>query len=175
MRYPREFSLIVETFRAFSNLLSNRCSGNSLTVFLKSVLGCVSTAADKFRNNRQEDAHEFLMDMLSQLQGEFNEAVSQLNGRQPPFLLHSTDPIRECFGYTLRRIFSCQNCKHETSVEEENTNFIVHISDERMKSNKFTFADILRDSMAEEDVEHVCDKCKASEATVKPEFVKLPE
>uniref|UniRef100_A0AC35GLN4 USP domain-containing protein n=1 Tax=Panagrolaimus sp. PS1159 TaxID=55785 RepID=A0AC35GLN4_9BILA len=142
---------------ALSNLLSNRCSGISLTVFLRSVLGCVSTAADKFRNNRQEDAHEFLTDMLSQLQSEYNEAVRQLNGRRPHFL-KTNDPIRECFGYTLRRIFSCQNCQNETSVEEENTNFIVHISNERLKSGKFTFADILRDSMAEEIVEHVCDK-----------------
>uniref|UniRef100_A0AC34FM15 Ubiquitin carboxyl-terminal hydrolase n=1 Tax=Panagrolaimus sp. ES5 TaxID=591445 RepID=A0AC34FM15_9BILA len=159
---------------ALSNLLSNRCSGSSLTMFLKSVLGCVSTAADKFRNNRQEDAHEFLTDMLSQLQSEFKEAVRQLNGRRPHFLV-SSDPIRECFGYTLRRIFSCQKCQHETSVEEENTNFIVHISDERLKSGKFTFADILRDSMAEEIVDHVCEKCNASAAVMKHEFVKLPE
>uniref|UniRef100_A0A914Y4Y4 USP domain-containing protein n=1 Tax=Panagrolaimus superbus TaxID=310955 RepID=A0A914Y4Y4_9BILA len=159
---------------ALSNLLSNRCSNRSLTVFLRSVLGCVSTAADKFRNNRQEDAHEFLTDMLSQLQREFNEAVRQLNGRRPEFLI-SSDPIRECFGYTLRRIFSCRKCHHETSVEEENTNFIVHISDERLKAEKFTFADILRDSMAEEIVEHVCDSCKASAAVMKHEFVKLPE
>ena len=161
-------------FRALSNLLSNRCCGNNLTVFLKSVLGCVSTAADKFRNNRQEDAHEFLMDMLSQLQSEFNEAVRQLNGRRP-YLLQSTDPIRECFGYTIRRTFTCEKCGFESTVEEENTNFIVHISDERLKSRGFTFADILRDSMAVEAVDHQCEKCGDTRALMKPEFVRLPE
>ncbi|KAE9556090.1 hypothetical protein FO519_000724 [Halicephalobus sp. NKZ332] len=160
--------------KALSNLLSNRCCGNNLTVFLKSVLGCVSTAADKFRNNRQEDAHEFLMDMLSQLQSEFNEAVKQLNGRRP-YLLQSTDPIRECFGYTIRRTFTCEKCSFESTVEEENTNFIVHISDERLKSRGFTFADILRDSMAVEAVDHQCDKCGDTRALMKPEFVRLPE
>lgn len=155
-------------------MLNNRCCGGNLAVFLKSVHGCVSAAVDKFRNNRQEDAHEFLMDMLSQLQSEFNEAVKQLNGRAP-HMMQKTDPIRLCFGYTIRRIFTCENCSFESSVEEENTNFIVHISEERLKSRGFNFADILRDSMAVEVVEHECDTCGHRIASMKPEFVRLPE
>lgn len=148
--------------------------GNNVNNFLESVFECVKKAADKFRHNRQEDAHEFLTDMLSQLQSEYNEAVSHLNGKHVK-MLQSSDPIRDCFGYTIRRTFTCVKCQHESTAEEESTNYIVHISEERLKSEGFTFADLLHDSMVVESVEHVCEKCKHKIAFVKPEFIQLPE
>ena len=75
---------------------------------LKKAIG---TKSDRFAGNQQEDAHEFLQELFSQLDADVASVNEKKSGLK--------NPVTDVFEWTLQNTVSCTDCSYKSVREDK--------------------------------------------------------
>ncbi|MEW5311292.1 MAG: hypothetical protein WDW38_003020 [Sanguina aurantia] len=137
---------------------------------LKQTLG---KRTARWRGFNQQDAHEFLVNLLELVQGEVLEAEAATHhpaGRRPIRRLPLSTtacPASRAFTGCLLRTYTCTQCRHCSEVREQSTHLSLQLPptpDALLAGGKPTLQSLLAAHFKEEDFEKSCEGCGAAKA-----------
>ncbi|XP_041433436.1 uncharacterized protein LOC108701848 [Xenopus laevis] len=129
----------------------------------------VSISAERFADNEQHDAHDFLTECFSLMK----EDIAQLSNEMKNPI---SCPVKSNFEFDLEYIYICNKCgETRISVNQNNCLFVDILQED---SNSDSASETLQDAVdyyfLDETVEFSCEKCGGNESTLKQKFRSLP-
>jgi len=165
-------------YRTFLEVIRNK--SRQAVVSPKDLKDCIGKASAKFASSRQEDAHEFLCEVLEMLQKELSglchdphsstnrEENTPRNEPQKPLC-----PIAVNFQMVIKNIVQCKNCDyflHNISVHRD---IAIEIPLEYADSS-LDMKYLMRQFFRPEEVEHICEQCGQEDARLFHYIEALP-
>ncbi|KAJ3281303.1 hypothetical protein HK104_000093 [Borealophlyctis nickersoniae] len=123
-------------------------------VDIRPVRNAIQDLSGRFATREQEDAHEFLVELLDAL---------RLDGPKCP--------TSSTFRLELQRIIRCTGCGNESKAREYQLDLPATLPDE---SSKFTLPLLVNNFFKDETISYKCDNCNAVEATSHYLITHLP-
>lgn len=170
---------------------------------LRKVKNAISSTAERFSGNMQNDAHEFLSQCLDQLKddvekmnkGWTNEAAASLsssvtadNGHEatlsPPSKAEPgeeadtsriyTCPVAVNMEFEVQHTISCKSCGEVVTKREQFNDLSIDLPRRKKTLPLRSIQDSLDLFFRMEEIEYACEKCNGKTATVTHKFSKLP-
>ncbi|KAM4558446.1 ubiquitin carboxyl-terminal hydrolase 37 isoform 2-T3 [Odontesthes bonariensis] len=192
--------------RRFAHLMVKKDVGCPETKkdLLRKVKSAISSTAERFSGNMQNDAHEFLSQCLDQLKDDVekmnkswtNEAPSSLsssvlfeNGTEATAMSSAvrgepgeeadtsriyTCPIAVNMEFEVQHTIVCKGCGEVVTKREQFNDLSIDLPRRRKTLPLRSIQDSLDLFFRMEEIEYSCEKCNGKAATVTHKFSKLP-
>lgn len=187
--------------RRFAHLMVKKDVGCPETKkdLLRKVKSAISSTAERFSGNMQNDAHEFLSQCLDQLKDDVekmnkswtNEAAasssSSESGPEATSSAAKTEPGEEvdtCRVYTcpvgvnmefeVQHTIICKGCGEVVTKREQFNDLSIDLPRRKKTLPLRSIQDSLDLFFRMEEIEYSCEKCNGKAATVTHKFSKLP-
>uniref|UniRef100_A0A3Q3VY28 Ubiquitin carboxyl-terminal hydrolase n=1 Tax=Mola mola TaxID=94237 RepID=A0A3Q3VY28_MOLML len=189
--------------RRFAHLLAKKDVGCPETKkdLLRKVKSAISSTAERFSGNMQNDAHEFLSQCLDQLKDDVkkmnksftNETAASLssvvgeNGQEPTSSTAKTEPGNEVdtsriytcpvavnMEFEVQHTIICKGCGEVVTKREQFNDLSIDLPRRKKTLSLHSIQDSLDLFFRMEEIEYSCDKCNGKAANVTHKFSKLP-
>uniref|UniRef100_A0A915A378 USP domain-containing protein n=1 Tax=Parascaris univalens TaxID=6257 RepID=A0A915A378_PARUN len=155
--------------------LLGECSslaGNVDRLMLKEVVSAVDHG--RFSQGLQEDACEFLLELLKQLEDEHRRAFEVV--KNDGDYEHLRDEVTNIFVFELEHTIICYRCGEERRQTENDCLLPLPLPPfSRGKRNRESVQSLIMRCLRSECVEHICSICHSERAIVQHSFTKLPK
>uniref|UniRef100_A0A915PWG5 USP domain-containing protein n=1 Tax=Setaria digitata TaxID=48799 RepID=A0A915PWG5_9BILA len=163
---------------AVANLASRRHRAtNQLKITLLRIIRNIA----HFGSSAQQDAHEFLINILNQMQEECDTMLHKLYGIEDKEERGKRNPVTSNFAFVMESIIRCKKCDVVTKNKEESIILPVSIhmleqagSRSKRPSQFLTVQTLLDEYLKVEDVDKKCEICGFVGATKKQKFAQIP-
>ncbi|XP_037646758.1 ubiquitin carboxyl-terminal hydrolase 37 isoform X2 [Sebastes umbrosus] len=190
--------------RRFAHLMVKKDVGCPETKkdLLRKVKSAISSTAERFSGNMQNDAHEFLSQCLDQLKDDVekmnkswtNEAsasspssVACDNGQEATSLAAKAEPGEETdtsriytcpvavnMEFEVQHTITCKGCGEVVTKREQFNDLSIDLPRRKKTLPLRSIQDSLDLFFRMEEIEYSCEKCNGKSATVMHKFSKLP-
>uniref|UniRef100_A0A3Q1I6Z2 Ubiquitin carboxyl-terminal hydrolase n=1 Tax=Anabas testudineus TaxID=64144 RepID=A0A3Q1I6Z2_ANATE len=187
--------------RRFAHLMVKKDVGCPETKkdLLRKVKSAISTTAERFSGNMQNDAHEFLSQCLDQLKDDVekmnkswtNEAasfsVASENGQEATTSTVKAEPGEEVdtsriytcpvavnMEFEVQHTITCKGCGEVVTKREQFNDLSIDLPRRKKTLPLRSIQDSLDLFFRMEEIEYSCEKCNGKAATVTHKFSKLP-
>ncbi|KAK2839486.1 hypothetical protein Q5P01_013226 [Channa striata] len=187
--------------RRFAHLMVKKDVGCPETKkdLLRKVKSAISTTAERFSGNMQNDAHEFLSQCLDQLKDDVekmnkswsNEAASSSvlceNGQEATLSTAKAEPGEEMdtsriytcpvavnMEFEVQHTITCKGCGEVVTKREQFNDLSIDLPRRKKTLPLRSIQDSLDLFFRMEEIEYSCEKCNGKAATVTHKFSKLP-
>ncbi|XP_063743562.1 ubiquitin carboxyl-terminal hydrolase 37 isoform X2 [Eleginops maclovinus] len=190
--------------RRFAHLMAKKDVGCPETKkdLLRKVKSAISSTAERFSGNMQNDAHEFLSQCLDQLKDDVekmnknwsNEAAasspslvaceSRQEGTSPAAKAEPgeetdtsriyTCPVAVNMEFEVQHTITCKGCGEVVTKREQFNDLSIDLPRRKKKLPLRSIQDSLDLFFRMEEIEYSCEKCNGKSATVTHKFSKLP-
>ncbi|XP_059198676.1 ubiquitin carboxyl-terminal hydrolase 37 isoform X1 [Centropristis striata] len=169
---------------------------------LRKVKSAISSTAERFSGNMQNDAHEFLSQCMDQLKDDVekmnkswtNEAAASSsssalcdNGQEAPSSAAKADPGEEAdtsriytcpvavnMEFEVQHTITCKGCGEVVTKREQFNDLSIDLPRRKKTLPLRSIQDSLDLFFRMEEIEYSCEKCNGKSATVTHKFSKLP-
>uniref|UniRef100_A0A3P8WGD3 Ubiquitin carboxyl-terminal hydrolase n=1 Tax=Cynoglossus semilaevis TaxID=244447 RepID=A0A3P8WGD3_CYNSE len=162
---------------------------------LRKVKSAISSTAERFSGNMQNDAHEFLSQCLDQLKDDIekmnkNEASTSLStlssscesghesttepGEEADITRIYTCPVAVNMEFEVQHTIVCKGCGEVVTKREQFNNLSIDLPRRKKTLPIRSVQDSLDLFFRMEEIEYSCEKCNGKAATVTHKFSKLP-
>ncbi|XP_024142909.1 ubiquitin carboxyl-terminal hydrolase 37 [Oryzias melastigma] len=186
--------------RRFAHLMIKKDVGCPETKkdLLRKVKNAISSTAERFSGNVQNDAHEFLSQCLDQLKDDVEKiSKSWSNGAAPPPSGASepgqeataikaepaeeadtshifTCPVVANMEFEVQHTITCKGCGEVVTKREQFNDLSIDLPRRKKTIPLRSIQDSLDLFFRMEEIEYSCEKCNGKAATVTHKFSKLP-
>uniref|UniRef100_A0A4W6FFB4 Ubiquitin carboxyl-terminal hydrolase n=1 Tax=Lates calcarifer TaxID=8187 RepID=A0A4W6FFB4_LATCA len=190
--------------RRFAHLMVKKDVGCPETKkdLLRKVKSAISTTAERFSGNMQNDAHEFLSQCLDQLKDDVekmnkswtNEAVASSSssavcengqeamsssvkaepGEEVDTTRIYTCPVAVNMEFEVQHTITCKGCGEVVTKREQFNDLSIDLPRRKKTLPLRSIQDSLDLFFRMEEIEYSCEKCNGKAATVTHKFSKLP-
>uniref|UniRef100_A0A3P9LTW2 Ubiquitin carboxyl-terminal hydrolase n=1 Tax=Oryzias latipes TaxID=8090 RepID=A0A3P9LTW2_ORYLA len=186
--------------RRFAHLMIKKDVGCPETKkdLLRKVKNAISSTAERFSGNMQNDAHEFLSQCLDQLKDDVEKiSKSWSNGAAPPPSAASepgqestavkaepaeeadtshifTCPVVANMEFEVQHTITCKGCGEVVTKREQFNDLSIDLPRRKKTIPLRSIQDSLDLFFRMEEIEYSCEKCNGKAATVAHKFSKLP-
>ncbi|XP_036964509.1 ubiquitin carboxyl-terminal hydrolase 37 isoform X2 [Acanthopagrus latus] len=190
--------------RRFAHLMAKKDVGCPETKkdLLRKVKSAISSTAERFSGNMQNDAHEFLSQCLDQLKDDVedmnksltNEAAAASsssavgeNGQEATSSATKTEPGEEVdtsriytcpvavnMEFEVQHTIICKGCGEVVTKREQFNDLSIDLPRRKKTLPLRSIQDSLDLFFRMEEIEYSCEKCNGKAATVTHKFSKLP-
>ncbi|XP_023806925.1 ubiquitin carboxyl-terminal hydrolase 37 [Oryzias latipes] len=186
--------------RRFAHLMIKKDVGCPETKkdLLRKVKNAISSTAERFSGNMQNDAHEFLSQCLDQLKDDVEKiSKSWSNGAAPPASAASelgqestavkaepaeeadtshifTCPVVANMEFEVQHTITCKGCGEVVTKREQFNDLSIDLPRRKKTIPLRSIQDSLDLFFRMEEIEYSCEKCNGKAATVAHKFSKLP-
>lgn len=181
--------------RRFAHLMAKKDVGCSETKkdLLRKVKSAISSTAERFSGNMQNDAHEFLSQCLDQLKDDVeninrswsseassstapSSAVSENSspGDEADLSRVYTCPVAVNMEFEVHHTITCKCCGEVVTKREVFNDLSIDLPRRKKTLPLRSIQDSLDLFFRMEEIEYSCDKCNSKAATVTHKFSKLP-
>lgn len=138
--------------------------------------------ASRFEGNAQQDANEFLVDVLTQVHDECDKLLREQYGIVDGAERRMQNPVMANFAFTMQSTITCDMCHHASKTDEDSIFLPVTINvldqaSERF-SRKFSYfpsvQTLLDEFFKTENIERKCEFCQGKSGRRTQKFVQLP-
>ncbi|KAM9801866.1 ubiquitin carboxyl-terminal hydrolase 37 [Syngnathus typhle] len=167
----------------FAHLLAKKDVGCPETQkdLLRKVKSAISSTAERFSGNMQNDAHEFLSQCLDQLKDDMEKVnKSQASAAKPdPGEEADTSRVYTCpvavnMAFEVQHTITCKNCGEVLIKREQFNDLSIDLPRRKKTLPLRSIQDSLDLFFRLEEIEYSCEKCNRKAATVTHKFSKLP-
>ncbi|XP_037095019.1 ubiquitin carboxyl-terminal hydrolase 37 [Syngnathus acus] len=167
----------------FAHLLAKKDVGCPETQkdLLRKVKSAISSTAERFSGNMQNDAHEFLSQCLDQLKDDMEKVnKSQASATKPdPGEEADTSRIYTCpvavnMAFEVQHTITCKSCGEVLIKREQFNDLSIDLPRRKKTLPLRSIQDSLDLFFRLEEIEYSCEKCNRKTATVTHKFSKLP-
>uniref|UniRef100_A0A669CUP4 Ubiquitin carboxyl-terminal hydrolase n=1 Tax=Oreochromis niloticus TaxID=8128 RepID=A0A669CUP4_ORENI len=153
---------------------------------LRKVKSAISSTAERFSGNMQNDAHEFLSQCLDQLKDDVekmnksltNEAAasssSSVPGDEADTSRIYTCPVAVNMEFEVQHTITCKGCGEVVTKREQFNDLSIDLPRRKKTLPLRSIQDSLDLFFRMEEIEYSCEKCNGKSATVTHKFSKLP-
>uniref|UniRef100_A0A8C9Z942 Ubiquitin carboxyl-terminal hydrolase n=1 Tax=Sander lucioperca TaxID=283035 RepID=A0A8C9Z942_SANLU len=173
--------------RRFAHLMVKKDVGCPETKkdLLRKVKSAISSTAERFSGNMQNDAHEFLSQCLDQLKDDVekmnkswtNEAAapsSSSPGDEADTSRIYTCPVAVNMEFEVLHTITCKGCGEVVTKREQFNDMSIDLPRRKKTLPLRSIQDSLDLFFRMEEIEYSCEKCNGKSATVAHKFSKLP-
>lgn len=190
--------------RRFAHLMAKKDVGCPETKkdLLRKVKSAISSTAERFSGNMQNDAHEFLSQCLDQLKDDVEEMNKSLtneaaaassssvvgeNGQEATSSATKTEPGEEVdtsriytcpvavnMEFEVQHTIICKGCGEVVTKREQFNDLSIDLPRRKKTLPLRSIQDSLDLFFRMEEIEYSCEKCNGKAATVTHKFSKLP-
>uniref|UniRef100_A0A671U5Y0 Ubiquitin carboxyl-terminal hydrolase n=1 Tax=Sparus aurata TaxID=8175 RepID=A0A671U5Y0_SPAAU len=174
--------------RRFAHLMAKKDVGCPETKkdLLRKVKSAISSTAERFSGNMQNDAHEFLSQCLDQLKDDVeemnksltNEAAaassSSVPGEEVDTSRIYTCPVAVNMEFEVQHTIICKGCGEVVTKREQFNDLSIDLPRRKKTLPLRSIQDSLDLFFRMEEIEYSCEKCNGKAATVTHKFSKLP-
>ncbi|XP_028991797.1 ubiquitin carboxyl-terminal hydrolase 37 [Betta splendens] len=186
--------------RRFAHLMIKKDVGCPETKkdLLRKVKSAISTTAERFSGNMQNDAHEFLSQCLDQLKDDvekmnknwITEAASSSasceNGQESAIIAKAepgdevdtsrvyTCPVAVNMEFEVQHTITCKGCAEVVTKREQFNDLSIDLPRRKKTLPLRSIQDSLDLFFRMEEIEYCCEKCNGKTATVTHKFSRLP-
>ncbi|XP_034041983.1 ubiquitin carboxyl-terminal hydrolase 37 [Thalassophryne amazonica] len=185
--------------RRFAHLMAKKDVGCPETKkdLLRKVKSAISSTAERFSGNMQNDAHEFLSQCLDQLKDDVdkinkscsNEATASLSsnavcedghqvagvpGEEVGTSRSYTCPVAVNMEFEVQHTITCKSCGEVVTKREQFNDLSIDLPRKKKTLLLRSIQDSLDLFFRMEEIEYSCEKCNGNAATVTHKFSKLP-
>uniref|UniRef100_A0A8C3AGY1 Ubiquitin carboxyl-terminal hydrolase n=1 Tax=Cyclopterus lumpus TaxID=8103 RepID=A0A8C3AGY1_CYCLU len=173
--------------RRFAHLMVKKDVGCPETKkdLLRKVKSAISSTAERFSGNMQNDAHEFLSQCLDQLKDDVekmnkswtNEAAaspSSSPGEEADTSRIYTCPVAVNMEFEVQHTITCKGCGEVVTKREQFNDLSIDLPRRKKTLPLRSIQDSLDLFFRMEEIEYSCEKCNGKSATVMHKFSKLP-
>ncbi|XP_077393556.1 ubiquitin carboxyl-terminal hydrolase 37 isoform X2 [Festucalex cinctus] len=182
--------------RRFAHLLTKKDVGCPETQkdLLRKVKSAISSTAERFSGNMQNDAHEFLSQCLDQLKDDVEKMNKSWTGdtsasaaatehspvaRTDPGEEADTSRIYTCpvavnMEFEVQHTITCKLCGEVVTKREQFNDLSIDLPRRKKTLPLRSIQDSLDLFFRLEEIEYSCEKCNGKAATVTHKFSKLP-
>ncbi|XP_072301403.1 ubiquitin carboxyl-terminal hydrolase 37 [Eucyclogobius newberryi] len=183
--------------RRFAHLMAKKDVGCPETKkdLLRKVKSAISSTAERFSGNMQNDAHEFLSQCLDQLKDDvekMNKSEASSSSSSPPGAGESSAPARAEPGdeadtsriytcpvavnmeFEVQHTITCKCCGEVVTKREVFNDLSIDLPRRKKTLPLRSIQDSLDLFFRMEEIEYSCEKCNGKAATVTHKFSKLP-
>ncbi|XP_073329356.1 ubiquitin carboxyl-terminal hydrolase 37 isoform X3 [Pagrus major] len=190
--------------RRFAHLMAKKDVGCPETKkdLLRKVKSAISSTAERFSGNMQNDAHEFLSQCLDQLKDDVEEMNKSLtneaaasssssvvgeNGQEATSSATKTEPGEEVdtsriytcpvavnMEFEVQHTIICKGCGEVVTKREQFNDLSIDLPRRKKTLPLRSIQDSLDLFFRMEEIEYSCEKCNGKAATVMHKFSKLP-
>ncbi|XP_041857328.1 ubiquitin carboxyl-terminal hydrolase 37 isoform X2 [Melanotaenia boesemani] len=186
--------------RRFAHLMAKKDVGCPETKkdLLRKVKNAISSTAERFSGNMQNDAHEFLSQCLDQLKDDVekmnksfaNDASTSLScdssqeatslavrvepGEEADTSRIYTCPVAANMEFEVQHTITCKGCGEVVTKREQFNDLSIDLPRRKKTLPLRSIQDSLDLFFRMEEIEYSCEKCNGKAATVTHKFSKLP-
>uniref|UniRef100_A0A671U6Q9 Ubiquitin carboxyl-terminal hydrolase n=1 Tax=Sparus aurata TaxID=8175 RepID=A0A671U6Q9_SPAAU len=175
--------------RRFAHLMAKKDVGCPETKkdLLRKVKSAISSTAERFSGNMQNDAHEFLSQCLDQLKDDVEEMNKSLTNEAAAASSSSTEPGEEVdtsriytcpvavnMEFEVQHTIICKGCGEVVTKREQFNDLSIDLPRRKKTLPLRSIQDSLDLFFRMEEIEYSCEKCNGKAATVTHKFSKLP-
>ncbi|XP_047456420.1 ubiquitin carboxyl-terminal hydrolase 37 isoform X2 [Mugil cephalus] len=180
--------------RRFAHLMVKKDVGCPETKkdLLRKVKSAISSTAERFSGNMQNDAHEFLSQCLDQLKDDVEkmnkswtndsengpEAASSSVKAEPGDEVDTcriyTCPVAVNMEFEVQHTITCKGCGEVVTKREQFNDLSIDLPRRKKTLPLRSIQDSLDLFFRMEEIEYSCEKCNGKSATVTHKFSKLP-
>ncbi|XP_077472978.1 ubiquitin carboxyl-terminal hydrolase 37 isoform X2 [Stigmatopora argus] len=177
--------------RRFAHLLAKKDVGcpEIQKDLLRKVKSAISSTAERFSGNMQNDAHEFLSQCLDQLKDDVekmnkncaSESTSSATCEAMPDLGEEADtsriytcPVAVNMEFEVQHTITCKCCGEVVTKREQFNDLSIDLPRRKNTLPLRSIQDSLDLFFRLEEIEYSCEKCNGKAATVTHKFSKLP-
>uniref|UniRef100_A0A3Q2Z3E2 Ubiquitin carboxyl-terminal hydrolase n=1 Tax=Hippocampus comes TaxID=109280 RepID=A0A3Q2Z3E2_HIPCM len=172
--------------RRFAHLLAKKDVGCPETQkdLLRKVKSAISSTAERFSGNVQNDAHEFLSQCLDQLKDDVEKmnkswtsdssvSSSSSAAMSDPSRVY-TCPVAVNMEFEVQHTITCKCCGEVVTKREQFNDLSIDLPRRKKTLPLRSIQDSLDLFFRLEEIEYSCEKCNGKAATVTHKFSKLP-
>uniref|UniRef100_A0A8C5GZN4 Ubiquitin carboxyl-terminal hydrolase n=1 Tax=Gouania willdenowi TaxID=441366 RepID=A0A8C5GZN4_GOUWI len=161
--------------RRFAHLMAKKDVGCPETKkdLLRKVKSAISSTAERFSGNMQNDAHEFLSQCLDQLKDDV-EKINKKPGEEVDTSRIYTCPVGVNMEFEVQHTITCKGCWEVVTKREQFNDLSIDLPRRKKALPLRSIQDSLDLFFRMEEIEYSCEKCNGKEATVTHKFSKLP-
>uniref|UniRef100_A0A8C5H234 Ubiquitin carboxyl-terminal hydrolase n=1 Tax=Gouania willdenowi TaxID=441366 RepID=A0A8C5H234_GOUWI len=165
--------------RRFAHLMAKKDVGCPETKkdLLRKVKSAISSTAERFSGNMQNDAHEFLSQCLDQLKDDV-EKINKTGKLEPGEEVDTsriyTCPVGVNMEFEVQHTITCKGCWEVVTKREQFNDLSIDLPRRKKALPLRSIQDSLDLFFRMEEIEYSCEKCNGKEATVTHKFSKLP-
>uniref|UniRef100_A0A7N6AB05 Ubiquitin carboxyl-terminal hydrolase n=1 Tax=Anabas testudineus TaxID=64144 RepID=A0A7N6AB05_ANATE len=165
--------------RRFAHLMVKKDVGCPETKkdLLRKVKSAISTTAERFSGNMQNDAHEFLSQCLDQLKDDvekMNKSWTNEPGEEVDTSRIYTCPVAVNMEFEVQHTITCKGCGEVVTKREQFNDLSIDLPRRKKTLPLRSIQDSLDLFFRMEEIEYSCEKCNGKAATVTHKFSKLP-
>uniref|UniRef100_A0A8C6P1B3 Ubiquitin carboxyl-terminal hydrolase n=1 Tax=Nothobranchius furzeri TaxID=105023 RepID=A0A8C6P1B3_NOTFU len=140
---------------------------------LRKVKNAISSTAERFSGNMQNDAHEFLSQCLDQLKDDV-EKMNKKPGEEADTSRLYTCPVAVNMEFEVQHTITCKCCGEVVTKREQFNDLSIDLPRRKKTLPLRSIQDSLDLFFRMEEIEYSCEKCYGKSATVAHKFSKLP-
>uniref|UniRef100_A0A8C5N914 Ubiquitin carboxyl-terminal hydrolase n=1 Tax=Gouania willdenowi TaxID=441366 RepID=A0A8C5N914_GOUWI len=161
--------------RRFAHLMAKKDVGCPETKkdLLRKVKSAISSTAERFSGNMQNDAHEFLSQCLDQLKDDVEKINKSLASDVDTSRIY-TCPVGVNMEFEVQHTITCKGCWEVVTKREQFNDLSIDLPRRKKALPLRSIQDSLDLFFRMEEIEYSCEKCNGKEATVTHKFSKLP-
>uniref|UniRef100_A0A8C4IAH6 Ubiquitin carboxyl-terminal hydrolase n=1 Tax=Dicentrarchus labrax TaxID=13489 RepID=A0A8C4IAH6_DICLA len=167
--------------RRFAHLMAKKDVGCPETKkdLLRKVKSAISSTAERFSGNMQNDAHEFLSQCLDQLKDDVEKINKSWTNEAAPGEEVDTSRIYTCpvavnMEFEVQHTIICKGCGEVVTKREQFNDLSIDLPRRKKTLPLRSIQDSLDLFFRMEEIEYSCEKCNGKAATVTHKFSKLP-
>uniref|UniRef100_A0A8C6P1G6 Ubiquitin carboxyl-terminal hydrolase n=1 Tax=Nothobranchius furzeri TaxID=105023 RepID=A0A8C6P1G6_NOTFU len=146
---------------------------------LRKVKNAISSTAERFSGNMQNDAHEFLSQCLDQLKDDVEKMNKSLTSDVEPGEEADTSRLYTCpvavnMEFEVQHTITCKCCGEVVTKREQFNDLSIDLPRRKKTLPLRSIQDSLDLFFRMEEIEYSCEKCYGKSATVAHKFSKLP-
>uniref|UniRef100_A0A3P8S1N9 Ubiquitin carboxyl-terminal hydrolase n=1 Tax=Amphiprion percula TaxID=161767 RepID=A0A3P8S1N9_AMPPE len=164
--------------RRFAHLMVKKDVGCPETKkdLLRKVKSAISSTAERFSGNMQNDAHEFLSQCLDQLKDDVEKMnkIKTEPGEDVDTSRIYTCPVAVNMEFEVQHTITCKGCGEVVTKREQFNDLSIDLPRRKKTLPLRSIQDSLDLFFRMEEIEYSCEKCNGKSATVMHKFSKLP-
>uniref|UniRef100_A0A672YFN5 Ubiquitin carboxyl-terminal hydrolase n=1 Tax=Sphaeramia orbicularis TaxID=375764 RepID=A0A672YFN5_9TELE len=171
--------------RRFAHLMAKKDVGCPETKkdLLRKVKSAISSTAERFSGNMQNDAHEFLSQCLDQLKDDVEKMNKNWTNEgatsSPSVTVSDTSRIYTCpvavnMEFEVQHTIICKGCGEVVTKREQFNDLSIDLPRRKKTLPLRSIQDSLDLFFRMEEIEYSCEKCSGKAATVAHKFSRLP-
>uniref|UniRef100_I3KJB3 Ubiquitin carboxyl-terminal hydrolase n=1 Tax=Oreochromis niloticus TaxID=8128 RepID=I3KJB3_ORENI len=141
---------------------------------LRKVKSAISSTAERFSGNMQNDAHEFLSQCLDQLKDDVEKMNKTEPGDEADTSRIYTCPVAVNMEFEVQHTITCKGCGEVVTKREQFNDLSIDLPRRKKTLPLRSIQDSLDLFFRMEEIEYSCEKCNGKSATVTHKFSKLP-
>uniref|UniRef100_A0AAX7VQS9 Ubiquitin carboxyl-terminal hydrolase n=1 Tax=Astatotilapia calliptera TaxID=8154 RepID=A0AAX7VQS9_ASTCA len=141
---------------------------------LRKVKSAISSTAERFSGNMQNDAHEFLSQCLDQLKDDVEKMNKTEPGDEADTSRIYTCPVAVNMEFEVQHTITCKGCGEVVNKREQFNDLSIDLPRRKKTLPLRSIQDSLDLFFRMEEIEYSCEKCNGKSATVTHKFSKLP-